>query len=120
MTLLDALQKIVSDQLKAGQLTDMAVGTVTSVDPLEIVLDVHQAALRGDAIILTDEVREKTIDVSGAGFFQDVNGTLCAVWGQDSGGGSSGAIITRPLAVGDKVLLLAVQHGQTYIVLSRL
>ena len=120
MTLLDALQKINRDQLDAAQLTDMAVGTVTSVSPLEVVLDVHQAAIHEEALIVTDEVREKVIDVSGAGFFQDVNGTLCAVWGQSGGGGGGAAIITRPLAVGDKVLLLSVQHGQTYIVLSRL
>lgn len=120
MTLLDALQKINRDQLLASQLTDMEVGTVTAVDPLEIQLDVHQAALKASVLILTDAVKEKTIDVSGAGFFQDVNGVLCAVWGQSSGGQSGGAVITAPLAVGDKVLLLAVQHGQRYLVLSRL
>lgn len=109
MTLLDALQKIVSDQLKAGQLTDMAVGTVTSADPLEIILDVHQAALKGDAIILTDAVKG-----GGGGYFTEVSGVLCVVWGQNTA--SSGS----DLVVGDKVLLLAVQHGQTYIVLSRL
>lgn len=120
MTLLDALQKINRDQLLAAQLTDMAVGTVTSVSPLEVVLDVHQAALNESALILTDAVKEKTIDVAGAGYFQDVNGVLCAVWGQGGSDVEGAAIITRPLAVGDKVLLLSVQHGQTYIVLSRI
>ena len=108
MTLLDALQKINADQLKAAQLTDLAVGTVTSADPLEIVTDVHQAALKADVLILSSGVRGLSTDA-----FAEVNGELCAVWGQYAPTGSS-------LAVGDKALMLSVQHGQKYIVLSRL
>lgn len=110
MTLLDALQQINRQGMDAAQLTDMAVGTVTSADPLEVTLDVHQAPLKAEVLVLTDAVREG----SGYGFFQEVNGLLCAVWGQ--GGNSSGSSLT----VGEKVLLLAVRHGQRYIILSRL
>lgn len=108
MTLLDALQQINRQGMEAAQLTDMAVGTVTSANPLEVTLDVHQAPLKAEVLVLTDAVRGD----SGDGFFQEVNGLLCAVWGQSSSGSS--------LTVGEKVLLLAVRHGQRYIILSRL
>ena len=107
MTLLDALQKINKDQIAAMQLTDMAVGTVTKADPLEITMDVHQAALTQDVLVLTDTVRPS------GGYWAEKDGELCAVWGTDSSSSAS-------LAAGDKVLMLSVRHGQKYIVLSRL
>ena len=107
MTLLDALQKINKDQIAAMQLTDMAVGTVTGADPLEITMDVHQAALTSDVLVLTE-----TVSGSGSEYWTERNGELCVSWGTDS----SGAVLT----VGDKVLMLSVKHGQRYIVLSRL
>jgi hypothetical protein len=82
MTLLDTIQEIVFRTVNGLQLTDMAVGEVTSADPLEVRLDVSQAALRGEVIIKVESVPD--------------------------------------LVLGDKVLMLSVQHGQKYIILSRL
>lgn len=93
MTLLDTIQTLVAQVLSGSQLTDMAVGTVTSADPLEIQLDTSQAPIKSDIIILTDAVKPKSV-----GQF----------------------VITTALAAGEKVLLLSVQHGQKFIVLSRL
>ena len=119
MTLLDALQQVNRDSMSAAQLTDMCVGTVVSSSPLEIEMDIHQAPLREEVLILTDEVKAKTVDVGGASYFDDVNGRLCAVWG--SGQQHEGeVVINTALAVGDKVLMLSVKHGQQFIVLSRL
>ena len=112
MTLLDALQQINRQGMDAAQLTDMCVGTVVAVNPLEIEMDVHQAPLTGDVLVLTDAVRGGG---GGESFFADVNGILCAVWGQ-----SSTSSATSDLTVGEKVLMLSVRHGQKFIVLSRL
>lgn len=112
MTLLDALQKINSDQLAAAQLTDMAVGTVETVSPLSIRLDVHQASIKEDLLILTETV---TGGGGGDRYFTEVDGELCVIWGQSASGSSGSGLV-----VGEKVLLLSVQHGQKFIVLSRL
>lgn len=107
MTLLQTIQQINKTSMDAAQLTDMTVGTVTSASPLEITTDIHQAALTGEVLILTDAVSP----ISGDDYFTDVNGELCAIWGSGD---------ARSLKLGDKVLMLSVRHGQQYIVLSRL
>lgn len=93
MTLLETIQTLVMQVLNGAQLTEMKTGTVTSINPLEITLDVAQAPLREEVLILTETVKAKSV-------------------GQIP--------INVGLAVGQKVLLLAVQHGQKFIVLSRL
>lgn len=108
MTLLEALQQVNKTSMESAQLTDMVAGTVTSESPLEISIDVHQAPLREQVLIMTDAVSP----ISGDDFFTDVNGELCAIWGQSGH--------ARSLKTGDKVLMLSVRHGQQYIVLSRL
>lgn len=120
MTLLDVLQQINKSSMDAAGLTDMTVGTVTAADPLEITLDISQAPLKEEIIILTDTVKGKVIDIAGSSYFTDRNGELCCIWGSSEDIPEGSAVVTLPLAVGDKVLLLAVQHGQRYIVLSRL
>lgn len=97
MTLLDTIQTLVMQVLNGAQLTDIKAGTVTSADPLEITLDTAQAPLREEVLILTQEVKD----------FAEVNGKRCCVWG-------------NPFVINDKLLLLSVQHGQKFIVLSRL
>lgn len=101
MTLLDVVQQIVKSCLDSAQLTDMAVGTVTSASPLEITIDVQQAALREEVLIVLDPV-ESSSD------FPTISGVLNCRWGSSS------------FSVGDKVLLLSVLHGQKYLVISRL
>ena len=119
MTLLEALQQINTQSMDAAQLTDMCVGTVVSVSPLEVEIDVHQAPLNENVLILTDAVKEKVIDTGAASYFEEINGVLCAVWGSNQRTEGS-AVVIRPLAVGDKVLMLSVKHGQQFIILSRL
>lgn len=100
MTLLDTIQTLVMQVINTAQLTDMKTGTVTSVSPLEITTDVSQAPLREEVLIFATHVSEQ--------YFTVIDGELCVIWGAES------------FALNDKVLLLAVQHGQKYIVLGRL
>ena len=62
-SLLQELQIIVGQQQHSQQPTDLAIGTVTAVDPLEITKDVHQQALRQEVLYLTESVVEKKIPV---------------------------------------------------------
>ena len=62
-SLLQELQIIAGQQQHSQQPTDLAIGTVTAVDPLEITKDVHQQALRQEVLYLTESVVEKKIPV---------------------------------------------------------
>lgn len=63
MTLLDALMQVNQQGQGAAQPTDLEIGTVTGVDPLEVTKDVHQQALRQEVLYLTESVIEKKIPV---------------------------------------------------------
>lgn len=103
MNLLEILQQINDQANSARQPTDMVVGTVTSLDPIEITTDIHQAALREEVLIFTDSI--------GGGNNYTVTGKLLKISKFDSGTGFS---------LGDKVLMLSVMHGQSFIVLSKM
>lgn len=170
----DVLLQIAQDSAKAQQPTDLRIGTVVAVSPLQIQTLNSMAPLQEPILYLTSAVIEKkipilehshTIDnlahshtVSGLGHTHDVTvqgeagelqgtaetalsgsyGTSTALSG---GSGSTDSaqvnyfcyengqplpiengymIINRALQVGDKVLLLRVQNGQKYIILSRI
>lgn len=135
MELKDVLQRMMQESMQAGQPTDLRVGTVTSADPLEITINTQMAPLRAGVLLLTSAVVEKKIPVVSHSHNIEVQDTF-------TGGGSATCsteltdivcyengtalpveggyiILNRALAVGDKVLLLQVQHGQRFIVLSR-
>ena len=146
MTLLDALLEVNRAGNGAQQLTDMSVGTVETLNPLTIRMDVSQAALQESVLYLTENVLEKKItgfehthgvnitsesalsspynhthSVSGAtGSAPSAGSVSCTVNGETLPSDASGVTINKGLSVGDKVLLLAVQSGQKFIVLSRL
>lgn len=135
MELKDILQQMTQESMKSAQLTDLQIGTVTAVDPLEITISASMAPLRAGVLYLTVDVVEKKIPVVQHSHTIKVTDTF-------TGGGSatcsteltdivcyeSGTalpvengyiIFNRALAVGDKVLLLRVQNGQKFVVLSR-
>lgn len=127
MTLLDVLVQISKEASNAQQPTDMAVGTVISTSPLAISLDVSQANITADLLYLTSAVVEKklsylghTHSVSGGQTGSALETAVCTENGQALESGPNGITLNRGLQPGDKVLLLAVQHGQKFIVLSRL
>ena len=129
-TLLEVLQEINGQGMNAAQLCDMLTGTVESVSPLSIKTDMYQQQLRKEVLLLTEAVVEKKISLLGHSHSVTTDdGTYTT----DSQLGSvvvtengvplpvSGEItINKGLAAGDKVLLLSVQKGQKFIVLSRI
>ena len=135
MELKDILQQMTQESMKSAQLTDLQIGTVTSSDPLEITISSAMAPLRAGVLYLTVDVVEKKIPVVQHSHTIKVTDTF-------TGGGSATCsteltnivcyengtalpvengyiIFNRALAVGDKVLLLRVQNGQKFVVLSR-
>ena len=135
MELKDILQQMTQESMKSAQLTDLQIGTVTAVDPLEITISASMAPLRAGVLYLTVDVVEKKIPVVQHSHTITVSDTY-------TGGGSATCsteltdivcyengtalpvengyiILNRALAVGDKVLLLRVQNGQKFVVLSR-
>lgn len=79
--------------------TELAFGTVVSVGPLSILVDNTAEPKPEAGLILTDSVVARSAKAQG---------------------GSGGTVVINPgLAAGDRVIMLRVQRGQRYIVLSK-
>lgn len=146
MNLVDALVMVSEGTAKASQPCDLEVGTVTTTNPLSITRDISQAPLQQSVLILTENVIEKKIPIlnhthtintlghnhtySGGNTSTDLTGSYvtlnsltsvtCYENGQPLPIENGYIILNRALEVGDKVLLLKVQKGQKFIILSRI
>lgn len=98
--LLGVLQQIAQENAKAMKPTDMATGTVISVSPLSIQTELTMPPIPAAALVITSAVQAKTAQVQGG-----EGGTV---------------VINEGLKAGDRVLMLRVQNGQRYIVLSKI
>ena len=79
--------------------TELAFGTVVSVGPLSILVDNTPEPKPEAGLILTVSVVARSAMIQG---------------------GSGGTVVINPgLAAGDRVVMLRVQRGQRYIVLSK-
>jgi len=145
MTLKDVLNLMMQENQAAAQPADLKIGTVTSAEPLEISINPQMAPLQKSVLYLTENVIEKKIPVlthshtvSGLSHAHSSNGTqtstnltgtyetsaslniVCYENGVALPVEDGFVILNRGLNVDDQVLLLRVQHGQKFIVLSRL
>ena len=147
MELLDMLHQISQESQKASQPTDLVIGTVTKVEPLEITTNPAMAPLRAEVLYLTAAVVEKKIPVlthshTTVGFAHDhklgeetttkaltddafvsdeqLDAIACTEHGHPLPVKEGYILLNRALEVGDKVLLLRVQRGQEFIILSRI
>lgn len=146
LTLAEQLYFMMQSNQAALQPTDVAVGTVTRADPLEITINTAMAPLRREVLYLTQSVVEKKLPVlahthsttglehihtvgssttAGAlnGTYQSSEslGDLAVLENGSPLPAKNGYIIlNKGLAINDKVLLLRVESGQKYIVLSRI
>ena len=133
MELKDILQQLTQESMKSAQLTDLQIGTVTSVSPLEITVSTSMAPLQSGVLYLTVNVVEKKIPVlqhnhvihdtyTGGGTSEDnlmQSSIICYENGTALPVQNGYIILNRALEVGDIVLLLRVQNGQKFVVLSR-
>lgn len=125
-TLYDALKMAALTAVEATQPCDMVIGTVTSIHPLEIKTSAGSPPLRSQVLYLTSAVVEKTMTVLS--HHHTVNGDTTSTELQNVAvtengtvlPNSGGITLNRGLTVGDKVLMMKVQSGQKFIVLSRI
>lgn len=97
---LGVIQEIVKTCVNAMKLTEKATGTVTSANPLTVKIDTNLPPLSGSALILTSAVIERVAPVEG---------------------GSGGTVTVQDgLKVGDRVLMLRVQRGNQFVILSKI
>ena len=97
--LLGVLQQIMQENQQAMKPTELAFGTIVSVGPLSILVDNTTEPKPEPELILTDSVVARSAKIQG---------------------GSGGTVVINPgLAAGDRVVMLRVQRGQQYIVLSK-
>ncbi len=136
MELKDVLQGMMQQSIAGSQLTDLVIGTVTAASPLEISIDTNMAPLLASVLYLTASVVEKKIPllqhdhtVAISDTYTGGGSAACGAALSDIACSENGTvlpvekgyiILNRPLVPGDEVLLLRVQGGQKYIVLSRI
>jgi hypothetical protein len=94
--MLDIIKKASLGAVSNTNPVAFSYGMVTGTDPLEIQVD-QRFILSGPALVLPESVMESAIELEGQRI-----------------------LVRRGLAPGDRVLLLRMQGGQSYIVLDRL
>ena len=141
--LIDVLQKITGNYMNNAGLTDLVIGTVTKVSPLEVTLVNTMLPLPAEVLILTESVVEKKIPITdhkhnvthnhvihdtytNGGSSEDSNvcstelgNIICYEHGKALPRKDGFIILNRALGVGDKVIMLRVLNGQNFIILSR-
>lgn len=126
MELIDALHQVVQESYAACMPTDMAMGTVVSTSPLEIRVNTSMTPLRAPVLVLTAAVIEKKIPVlshthaaSDGTTGPALSSIACMENGKSLPVEGGYIILNRELRAGDRVVLLKVESGQRYVVLSR-
>lgn len=146
MQLLDVLQQVSQQTMQAMAPTDLVIGTVTSASPLQITINTAMAPLNETVLYLTSAVVERKIPVLShthtlntlahdhtvgeetssealSGEFETeaaLEEVACLENGVPLPVANGYITLNRALATGDKVLLLRVQNGQKFVVLSRI
>ena len=120
--LVSTLQKLVAQTNNAMKPADYCLGVVETVAPLSIRID-QKDILTEDFLILTDLVRDFTVDITvshttenraGGGGYAEF-----ASHNHDYTGRKK-IIVHNGLSVGESVILVQQAGGQEFIVLSRL
>lgn len=127
MNLAETIYMMTQKSQKAAQLTELKIGTVTSASPLEISISPNMPPLQSGVLLLTSAVVEKKIPilqhnhtVPGTGDTGEALASITCVENGSTLPVENGYIIlNRALKIGDKVILLRVQSGQKFIILSR-
>ncbi|GGG06751.1 phage protein [Paenibacillus albidus] len=94
--MLDIIKKASLGAVSNTNPVAFSYGTVTLAEPLQIQVD-QKFILSGHALVLPESVSESKLELNG----QEV-------------------VLRRGLAAGDRVLMVRMQGGQSYIVLDRL
>ena len=113
--LVHAIKDLVKQTVKSTQPMDLVFGTVTSANPLQIMIN-QKMVLSDEFLILTSAVRDHTVPVSIEWKTEE---TKCETMHNHEIQGRKKITIHNGLTRGEKVLLLRAQGGQNYIVIDR-
>lgn len=126
MELIDVIQQIVGRYLKGAALTDLVIGTVTKTAPLEVTEQDVRDPIPERALLLTSAVVERKLTQLGhshragdATTDEKLENVVCLEHGKPLPVRNGYILLNRGLEAGDKVLMLRVLSGQSYLVLSR-
>lgn len=131
MDAVEAVQMIAQRAMNAYGLSDLEIGTVTKVNPLQVKTQDVQDPIPAEALILTANVVEKKIPVlkhnhvirdsyTGGGSSETaLNSIACYENGKALPVENGYIILNRALRAGDQVIMMAVSRGQRHIILSR-
>ena len=126
MELKDVIYQMVGEGVRASQPAELRVGTVVSVNPLSISINTAMAPLQQSVLLLTSAVIERKIPVlshthtaAGQETSEALEDLACLENGAALPVQSGYILLNRGLQAGDRVVLLRVQGGQKFIVLSR-
>lgn len=136
MELIEVIQSIVQGAMKASDLTDLVIGTVSKVAPLQITEENVSDPIPAQALLLTAAVVEKKItalrhshsisksypgwDTLEGAIEDALVDVTCYEAGKALPKEAGYITLNRGLAVGDQVLMLRVSGGQRYMILSRI
>lgn len=122
MELLQVLKQVASQTVDNGEPFEHRKGTVESISPLTIRID-QKTLLEEDELILTHLVKDYEVDISvshNTETFELMEGLPTDIKEhKHKYVGRKKITIHQGLKVGEDVVLLKVQGGQTYIVLDR-
>lgn len=120
--LLAIMQRVAVKAVAAGNPADYCIGTVISVNPLTIQLNQQEEALSEDFLILTDLVRDFSVDITVSHQTENRAGgsgdPSFASHNHDYKGRKR-ITVHNGLSVGESVILIRQAGGQEFIVLSR-
>lgn len=116
--LLGTVKKAAMDALNASNPTAIMFGTVSSADPLEVIVD-QRFTLPADFLIVPETLIHFEIDFHHDHEYTDDTGTGSSTKKTKPALPEKPIVIRRGLEAGDKLLLVRVQGGQQYIILDR-
>ncbi len=104
--LYDAMKNVAKTVVENSELCDIVIGQVVSISPLEVKIS-DRISLDSDQLLLTQAVTQKTVNCAHIHKSDDPTGLPTPI------------IVIEGLKAGDEVLLLKVQKGQRYVILSK-
>lgn len=116
--LLNTLKKAAMDAMSASNPTAIMFGTVSSADPLEVIVD-QRFTLPADFLVIPESLIHFEINLHHSHEYTDDTGTGTITKETKPALPEKPIVIRRGLEAGDKLLLLRMQGGQKYIILDR-
>ncbi|WP_438491011.1 DUF2577 domain-containing protein [Paenibacillus sp. IHBB 3054] len=93
--MLEAIKRAAKDAVDAAGPVVVHLGVVTKMNPLEVLVD-NRLSLPEDFLIVPESLTELKVII-----------------------GNQEIVIRKPLAAGDKLLLIRMQGGQRYVIMDR-